>query len=343
MNSMTIEILDRGRNLAIIGNESKGFYRNRGILFGEYVNSGGAVEHDAWLISENVIVRWSDCGPLDFPPDMPFYSYTEERFVRNRTSFENIDHLRRLYYDRTVVADPEYQRSRKSDMVPIPVAQLFKVMDREFGGAGLEERIKHSRTIIKANDGFVFEKEIILRYDKDNGYFVLPALPHVKFYADRDRSNLIGGFKHNQMYRAVLIQETVPDREAIVDIRDEYFRGIEIALHEVTEGVYFPKSEREVIDLSVYPENRFYRYQFPIEPPIGGYRFQPMHFKTELLYYILKVYGGFSYLEMYLSTESRKRLAYLVSARSEDMARKGYPLIETLLGPIRPEIRGSEY
>lgn len=321
MNETMCKILDKSREIAVLKNKSKNLIRNAGVLFGRY-EKDGQVYDEAWVISQYSIIRWSECGPLDFPEDRPFYDFMENTFAPNTTSFPDINVLRDKYTGYV----KEYNQS-----FVIPVNQLVKRIKQEFP---IIEKIERSRIIIKNNDGFVFEEELVLLY-KD-GNFVFPAIPGARFFSDPKKSNILT-YKEGQMYRAEMLAEPEPDT-IIVNIKDEYFKGIEIGIHEVKEGVFFPDSEKEVIDFSAYPESRVVRYSYPETPPEGGYSFAPIHLETPAFFMGLRMMEGYNFARLFVSSDSRLK-PVLITGIHED-SNKFMPKIEEIVGPLNPKIRG---
>jgi hypothetical protein len=336
MNEMTKTIIDKGEYLATLKNRKPMMIRNQGILFGTYLDGDGNAQDEAWVITDYATVRWSDCGKLDFPEERPFFSYADGEFMKNETSFSDIRELRKLYEERTRDFTENNIMRGKVDVVPIPINNLINRINRIYDPR--MHKIERSRTIFKNNNGFVFEGELILAYDEKNDVFFhksidVPFIPHKSSHKE-------GPFKDGQMYRTVIVDEVVRDGQEIglIDVRDEYFKGIEIGIHEVYKGTYFPDSEKEIIDFSLYPEERILRYKYPMEPLNGTYSFNPIHIETPTLYYVLMIMEGFDFFNMYVDTTTRVKPLLFESVR--DGKEGDYPLIEAIVGPLKPEIRG---
>jgi len=336
MNEMTKSIIDKGEYLATLKNRKPMMIRNQGVLFGKYLDGDGNTQDEAWVITDYATVRWSECGSLDFPEGKPFFSYADGEFQENRTSFPDIRDLRKLYEDRTSHLTEDNIMRGKVDCVPIPVNNLINRINRLYEPR--MHKIERSRTIFKNNNGFVFEGELILMYDKDNDVFYHSSL-NIPF-APHKSSHKEGPFKDGQMYRTYIVDEVKKGGEEIglIDVRDEYFKGIEIGIHEVYKGTYFPDSEKEIIDFSLYPDDRILRYKYPMEPQNGSYSFSPVHVETPTLYYVLMIMEGFDFFNMYIDASSRIKPLLLESVKNQDM--RDYPLIEAIVGPLKPEIRG---
>lgn len=335
MNDMTTTIIRKGEELAVLKNTSRTTIGNQGVLFSSYIDDDGYERDEAWVISMYAIVRWSDCGVLDYPQDFPFFSYATGQFEKNETSFESVDKLRRIFAENTRKFTTRGVDEGLADIVPIPVNNLANRIARTFDGERIK-KLERSRTIIKNNNGFVFERELILCYDGRNDLFYHPEIPVAEFYP-HPSSNLSGPFRDGMMYRTEIISEK-SDTVGLIDVRSEYFKGIEIGIHEVIEGTYFPESERDVIDFSRYEPDRVLQYKYPFEPPSGGYRFDPVHIETPTLFYVLRIMEGFRFMDLYVTTKKETRPVLFVGVKTEDM--KDFPLIEALVGPLRPEIRG---
>lgn len=329
-------ILHKSRDLAVIKNsESKKHVVNQGVLFGRYIDDRGNPAYEAWVVTVPCIVRWSDFGDIPFDESKPWFSYSENAFVENECSF-NADSLRSIWDSRVRdVADAAIVKG-KAEVFPIPIVNVLDRMANIYDGDNIR-KIERSRVILKNNFGFVFDDELILTYRSDGDVFIHPDMPGVEFYP-HDCSNLKGHFEDNMKYRTTMIEEPESGRVILVDVRDIYFKGIEIGIHEVFEGTYFPDSERDIIDFSNYEDSRIIRYPYLMDPPDGGYTFKPIHVESPSLFYTLRIMEGYTYALLHTSNESRLKPMLIVGSRDEGSA--NMPTIEALVGPLKPEIRG---
>lgn len=336
MNDAVKAILERSRELAILkNNDSEALVRNQGVLFGKYIDDSGSVKYEAWIVTLPSIVRWSNLPNLDFPEDRPWFDYAKGEFTEIIETY-SLDDVRRQYSLTLNEFSERDIQSGRSNVFPVPIVNVLDRIGTIYGGDNIR-MIERSRTIIKNNNGFVFDNELILTYDKARDMFFHPSMDGVEFYVHKN-SNITEGFTDNMKYRAVLIEEPEENRVVLVDIRDVYFKGIEIGIHEVEAGTYFPDSERDVIDFSRYPDNRIVRYPYLETPPDNGFSFQPIHVETPALFYALRLMEGYTYAYLAVSAESRE-LPFVISGVKDDSC-SDMPDIEVLLGPLKPEIRG---
>ena len=329
-------IIHKSRDLAVIKNsESKKHVINQGVLFGKYIDDRGDVCCEAWVVTVPCMVRWSDFGNVDFPEDKPWFSYSEGGFVENECSFD-VHELRKIWETRVREVDEMAIDRHKAEVFPIPIVNVLDRMANIYDGENVQ-KIERSRTIIKNNFGFVFEDELILTFDKERDMFYHPEMTGVEFYPHKD-SNLKGGFEHEMKYRTVMVEEPEEGVVILVDVRDIYFKGIELGIHEVFEGTYFPDSERDVIDFANYPEDRVIRYPYLMDPPADGYTFSPIHVESPALFYTLRIMEGYTYALMHVANDSRLKPFLLRGVKEGEAA--NMPTIEILMGPLKPEIRG---
>lgn len=323
--TMTDAIIEKAREVAVLKNDTASRRRDQGVLFAEYVNEKGELKHEAWVISEVAILRWSECA-LDFPRERPFWSYTTNEFTENTSSIKEVNQLRNLYL--------EFLGAQK-EMFLLPVNAIGTMIDQAFSDDSENLKyIERSRTILRSNPGLVFEKEILLRFR--NGRFENPKFDYI--WEVHPDSRFIAPFKEGQIYRCnkIGMEKNSLGTVVSIDVRDFYYKDvIEVLVHEVTTGVYMPKSDRDVIDSSNYHPSRVLRYPYQIAPPEGGYRFDPIHIDTTAFFSALRTLEGYSLAEVYVSNNIRPIIIQGANPEFDEL-----PRIEAIIGPLNPEIRG---
>ena len=331
---MVDAIIDFGRELAIIKNEAS--KENQGILFGKAIDLNGDTVWEAWAFSEEAFVRIQSHRELDYPTEKPYYNYQKEAWTEN-TSDQSIEDLRRFFSNNIVGVDDVARSRGKADRIAIPVVNLLETIGKLYNNDESLEFINKSRTILKNNNGFVFDDEIILTYDANHDVFFHPDLPDAAFYPKEKHSNLSGSFIDQMKYRCIILEEPEENRVALVDVRDEYFKGIEFLIHE-SKGVYYPKSEREVLDSGNYPLDRILRIPYVLEQPKDGYTFEPYHLETPALFYALRMMRGYRYA--YFDISNQDRVSPILISGVLEQGMTNMPDIDVLIAPLDPKIRG---
>lgn len=321
------EILQKSEDYAMKKNDSKMEPENQGVLFA-HISTEKGVDTEAWVISRFGIVRWSNLGWVDFPEHAPFFSFVKKEWIENKTVFKRMEDLKDLF---------ERSRPDPFEMTPVPIANYTNRIAHLYGSVSTASRINKSRTIIRSNPGLVFEGELLLKYDASRNIFYNKRGVEARL---SESSRIRTGFTNGRDYRTVPVGRTASGIE--VDVRDAYFKGMEILIHEVA-NVYYPSSEKEIIDASNYYGDeivsnhpRVIRYGYPVMPD-GGYNFDPIHIETPALFYMMSMYEGFDFAELFVNPKSRLSPVYFRSTPCE--RGPGY-MIESVIVPINPSIRG---
>lgn len=326
MNDITMAVIAKGRDLAILKNSATARARDQGVLFGRYQDEHNVLKSEAWVITELALIRWSECD-LQFPEDAPFWSYTENAFTENTSSFKDINDLRGVYL--------EYRRVMKDSFL-LPVNTIAAAINNAFDNKrGEFEKIEKSRTIFRNNPGLVFEKEILLKFQ--NGQFTNPSLPTYEFRPVAE-SNVQWPYQEGIIYRVNKLNQEHYQGTTIVDIdvRDIYFKDvIELLIHE-TKTVYMPKSDREILDSSNYDPSRVIRIPYLKDKPINGYSFDPIHLDTTALFYGMRSFEGYDFVEAFVSPNSY----HPIWIKGSDPSKPDFPVVEVIISTIDPKIRG---
>lgn len=362
--SMLEPIIGKCRELAVRKNQAPDLVRNQGVLFSRFITPEGMVENEAWVFSESTIIRFSKIGAIDFPLDTPFYSYADNAFTKNVSSYENVEDLRRTFATKakghwdaiSATAQNQshgYLATLESQAFLIPVVNLLNRLTKAFEPTDphmvrvdkeriMMQRIGRSRTIMKNNPGLIFEGELILEFDGSSGTFfnIHPAFKDIKF-VPAENSNIRGEYQHGRRYRTVpnitIDKKLIVDNGfCLIDVRDEYFKGIEFLFHELHSGAFNPESEKDVIDASRYGVDSMYRYSYISPLPSGGLSFQPYHLETPTMYYMLRLFEGYDFVYAGVFKTTRVRPILFVADSSD----AGLPCIECLFGPLLPDNRG---
>lgn len=326
--SLVNAILMKARDLAVLKNDSAARRRDQGVLFARYADQDGHLKSEAWLISEIAMIRWSNmAGDLDFPDDFPWFSFSEDRFTENTSSMKTIDDVRNLYMDIT---------AGNKEMFKLPVNTTLRMIDSAFSEReGRFLQIERSRTIIRNNAGYVFENEILLQMR--GGQLVNPSLKDYAFQIAE--SSIIKSFTDGTIYRANILSvnnDLFGGKIATVEVRDIYYKNmIEVLCHEVTKGVLFHKTDREFIDSSYYDKSRVLRLPYVVQPPEGGYKFQPIHLDTTALFYIFRAFEDYNVANTYVGEGVTP-----VIFHADEPTVEGLPMVEAIIAVIIPNIRG---
>lgn len=312
MNDNTRSVIALLADMAIFQN--KGRDAHQGVLFSAY-SSDGAVHHEAFAVSEVMIVRVSEFGEFTFDQHAPFYHYQERGFLRNQMLVNSSDLHRKISSYDFVHA------------IRVPTGNLANFIFNNFPDGASRGR---ARAIIKPQLGEIPQGYVLCRFDA-NGMFSHPLAPGKVFRLAQHSKIRLEDISPNKIY--LCRADAGSEHEVIVNAKAEYFRGVQIALHETVGGTGFFVDERELFAFDYYPAGRVLSLPFVLP---GSYQFKPVQVDTNYLTEAVKILGGFEWIDIVVGNSNTDPIL-LTGVRDNAPG----PLIQIYLAVLNPQVRGD--
>jgi len=318
MNQNTKHVLSLLGDLAILNN--KGREHKWGVLFNTIRTPGGDID-EAFTFSSppgsektSVMVRVSEFGRFDYNREAPYYHYTEEGFIRNQLPI-TIEEIHKK------ISSFDFRQP-----IRIPYGNIMNFIFKNFPESRQRSRV---RVIIKPEHGNINKGEVLCKFNSD-GIFNHPKLSK-PIYVDKYSKLSKEDINVNKMYVCEIINETT--EVYLANVKKEYFRGIQIGLYETVAGGFYPETERELYDFSAYPEGRVMQIPFILE---GNYVTEPVHVDCHIMMECLKLYAGFTWVDLVLGATPIHPLLLIGVKENDD-----FPKIECFIAPLNPMVGGS--
>lgn len=312
------EVIGMMSSIAILNNKSDD--DRWGILFDKVVDNGKEL-NNAFVVGRAqetqmtaVIVNVSDFENNDFDSKKPFFNFDQNKFSSNTIGY-SVDYLAKFCSSQVFTQG-----------IRVPIGNLINFIDKALPDYS---NIRRSRIIISTDDGYLEEGEFLCKFNEDK-IFQHPKQDRILVvdkYSKIDSSLVIP----NKTYVCRIINES--DNAYFVNVIKPYFKGIVFAIKETTAG-YFPESEKELYNFSLYPENNVLRVPFMLE---GKYSFEPIHIDCSLLMDCLKLYVGFKWIDIVINEQSNLKPIMLTGLKENE----DYPLINCFIAPLDTSVRGG--
>ena len=289
--------------------QNKRYMENWGILFSKEPVKA------AYTVGPSFATKISN---IDFSieDDKTFFNVDLKRFTQNSMIIDSLaieDKIRSVF--------PFMQGSIK-----VPVGNLYNFIARQIPTA---DNMRKSRIIIKCNTGEEKQGCLLMNTQIINNEIVFtnPGFSEPLIVSMHSRKK---EFIPGRMYQCEIMNTNSDYTE--INVKYNYFEGIEIIIHEsVTK--YFPENLKDVEDSAIYPDCSVLRIPFVEEVPFTN--FEPIHLDASLFFDILKLYKSYIWINIRLGV----RVNPLIIVN--DITNDNEPIVESIIVPLDPEVRGD--